>query len=335
MGLLCLGLAACSRLPAPVHETMTNTSNTNKVSALAKALAPLQQANAGQSGVALLPNGREALAARLGLIELAQHSIDVQYYIWNDDVAGALMLDALRRAADRGVLVRLLLDDNNTKGMDDVLWVLNQHKNIHVRLFNPFVHRRFRLWSYLTDFTRLNRRMHNKSLTVDSTASIVGGRNIADEYFDIGQETLFVDLDALVVGPVANAISDDFQKYWSSQSSYPVDQIVSPSSNRVSIAARASSAKDQPIGQEYSDFVSKYGLLDAIKNGRLSFSWGPVHLVSDDPRKAQGLAPQGKLVIDALPHLLGAPQKRFLVVSPYFVPTETGTQFFSQLAKNG
>ncbi|QIM50097.1 phospholipase D family protein [Pusillimonas sp. DMV24BSW_D] len=333
---MCMGLAACSRLSAPAHESAEVAEpNVSTVSELARTLAPLKQANAGQSGVALLPDGREALAARLGLINAAQRSIDVQYYIWNDDVAGLLMFDALKRAADRGVAVRLLLDDNNTKGMDALLWGVDQHENIQVRLFNPFVHRDFRFWSYLTDFKRLNRRMHNKSLTVDNAASILGGRNIGDAYFELGQETLFVDLDVLAVGPVAKEVTDDFDKYWSSESSYPVWQVMSAPAEKVSITERANEVRRLEVGRAYHELVSEQSLVDAIQNGSLVFHWAPVHLVSDDPKKALGLAQPGKLVIDALPQLLGTPHERLMVVSPYLVPTSNGTQFFTQLADRG
>ena len=120
----------------------------------------------------------------MALIEAAASTLDVQYYIWHADLTGRLLLDALRRAADRGVRVRLLLDDNNTGGMDRLLAALDAHPQVEVRLFNPFRQRRVRAFGYLTEFGRLNRRMHNKSLTADGVATIVGGRNVGDEYFD-------------------------------------------------------------------------------------------------------------------------------------------------------
>ncbi|MFC3118201.1 phospholipase D-like domain-containing protein [Jhaorihella thermophila] len=122
-------------------------------------------------------------AARLLLIEAAEASIDIRYYIWQRDVTGLLLLDALRRAADRGVRVRILLDDNGIPGLDPILAQLDAHPNIQVRLFNPFALRTPRMLSYVLDFRRLNRRMHNKSMTVDGVVSIIGGRNIGDIYF--------------------------------------------------------------------------------------------------------------------------------------------------------
>src|SRR5262249_4601885 len=154
-------------------------------------------------------------AARAALADAAERTLDIQYYIWHDDISGGLLFDALRRAADRGVHVRLLLDDNNTTGMDAVLADLASHRNIEVRLFNPFGPRRWRLLCYLTDFPRPNRRMHNKSFTADDQVTIIGGRNIGDEYLGAGEEVQFIDLDVMAVGNVVHEVTWDFQRYWS------------------------------------------------------------------------------------------------------------------------
>ena len=175
-------------------------------SPLGKAALPMVQAHPGKSGVFALADGRDAFAARVLLADASECSLDVQYYIWNGDKTGTLLFEALRRAADRGVRVRLLLDDNNTAGLDTVLAALNSHPKIEVRLFNPFMHRRWRVLSFLTDFRRLNRRMHNKSFIADRQACIIGGRNVGDEYFDAGQGLSFVDLDVLAIGTVVEDV---------------------------------------------------------------------------------------------------------------------------------
>src|SRR5437870_11663470 len=148
--------------------------------------------------------------------------------MWHNDMSGSMLFSALRRAAERSVRVRLLLDDNNTAGLDAVLAALDAHPNIEVRLFNPFKVRRWRLLGYLTDFQRLNRRMHNKSFTADNQATIIGGRNIGDEYFGATHGVLFADLDVLAVGPVVNEVSNSFDRYWVSGSSYPAAWLLSP-----------------------------------------------------------------------------------------------------------
>jgi len=180
---------------------------------LGAAVRPLTQARDGLSGIAPLQDGRDAFAARALLADAAERSLDVQYYIWRGDMSGTLLFAALHRAAERGVRVRLLLDDNNTLGLDPILAALNRHPNIAVRLFNPFKHRRWRFVDFLSDFGRVNRRMHNKSFTADNQVAILGGRNVGDEYFGAGNDTLFVDLDVLAVGPVVNDVSRDFERY--------------------------------------------------------------------------------------------------------------------------
>ena len=181
----------------------------------------------GLSGIATLENPLDAFVARVLLAEASDTSLDVQYYIWRDDITGKLLLYSLYRAAERGVRVRLLLDDNGIAGLDDWLAALHHHDNVEVRLFNPFVIRSSRALGFLTDFGRLNHRMHNKSFTADNQATIIGGRNIADEYFGVGSGALFADLDVLAIGPVVDRVSQDFDRYWASQSSYPVDRLVS------------------------------------------------------------------------------------------------------------
>jgi len=193
---------------------------------LADALARQEESHAGQTGVAPLQNGADAFAARILLADAAVSSIDAQYYIWHDDLTGTLLLGALRRAADRGVRVRLLLDDNGTSGLDPELATLVAHPMIEVRLWNPFNLHRFKMLSYGFDFFRLNRRMHNKSFTVDCHATILGGRNIGDEYFATGPTALYVDLDVLAVGRVVNDVSSDFDRYWSAGAVHPAGPIV-------------------------------------------------------------------------------------------------------------
>src|SRR5690606_2633965 len=133
---------------------------------------------------------------------------------WHGDTTGMLLFKAVHAAAERGVRVRLLLDDNGIPGLDDELAALDTHPNIDVRLFNPFLVRTPKLIGYLTQFPQANRRMHNKSLTVDNQATIIGGRNVGDEYFGATRDMLFTDLDVLAVGPVVNDVSADFDRYW-------------------------------------------------------------------------------------------------------------------------
>ena len=155
------------------------------------------------------------------LAEAAERSLDVQYYIWHDDLTGRLFADALLRAADRGVRVRVLLDDVGARANDETLLSLDAHPNIEIRLFNPVASRSFRNLGMLTDFSRVNRRMHNKSFIADNQRAILGGRNIGDEYFEAQSEVAFGDLDVLTVGRAVSDVSDAFDLYWNSPASYP------------------------------------------------------------------------------------------------------------------
>lgn len=178
----------------------------------------------------------DAFAARYRLTEMAERTSDVQYYIWESDMSGLLLFSVLLAAAKRGVRVRLLLDDNNTPGLDDTLRLLDNHPNIEIRLFNPFSFRILRALGYLTDFARLNRRMHNKSYTADGVVTLVGGRNIGDAYFGTGEQPLFSDLDVMAIGPVVEDVADDFERYWHCRS-------VSTLQNVLEVAEPASTQK--------------------------------------------------------------------------------------------
>lgn len=304
---------------------------------LGQAVAPLAASHPGQSGLYVLRDGRDAFAARAVLANFAQRSLDVQYYIWHNDITGVMLFDALHAAADRGVRVRLLLDDNGTAGLDATLALLDAHPNIEVRLFNPFVMRRARWLGYLTDFSRLNRRMHNKSFTADSQATIIGGRNIGDEYFGAADDMLFSDLDVLAIGPVVKAVSNDFDRYWNSASSYPVSlMVVAPDQNGSADVKRSAAAIERtPEARAYQVAMGNSTFVSELVARRLPLEWAAARLVSDDPAKALGRAAPDSRLIPELKDLLGTPARELDLVSAYFVPGPTGTAALSALARNG
>jgi putative cardiolipin synthase len=304
---------------------------------LGSAIVPLVAAHPGTSGVFALPDGRDAFAARMRLADAAERSLDVQYYIWRQDLSGTLLFDALRRAADRGVRVRLLLDDNNTVGLDEILAALDAHPNVEVRLFNPFTTRRWREIGWITDFARLNRRMHNKSFTADNQATVIGGRNVGDEYFDAGAALPFIDLDVLAIGPVVRDVTGDFDRYWASGSSYPADRIL-PAVDPQRIAALAADAAAAPHGAAaiaYSQAVVASQFVQEMMARRLPFEWADVHLVSDDPAKGLGLAADDELLWSRLKRTTAKPERRLQLVSPYFVPGAEGVRSFAALSAAG
>ena len=330
-------LQGCVPLPSLDGRSSTMILHDMSDTQLGKAALPLVQAHPDKSGVFALSDGRDAFAARVLLADASERSLDIQYYIWNDDKTGTLLFEALRRAADRGVRVRLLLDDNNTAGLDTVLAALNAHPNIEVRLFNPFIQRRWRVLGFLTDFWRLNRRMHNKSFTADNQATIIGGRNVGDEYFDAGQGLSFVDLDVLAIGPVVDDVSNDFDRYWTSDSSYPAERVL-PRVSQTAIAevtAAAARVEKDPAAVAYMQAIASSQYVQQVLARRLPFEWATVHMVSDDPAKGLGRARDDELLWTRLKQLLKAPQLELELVSPYFVPGKDGVAYFSALARQG
>jgi putative cardiolipin synthase len=330
-------LHGCASLPPLGERTPSVAAQDTDDTRLGKVALPLVRDRPGQTGLIRLANGRDAFAARMHLADVAERSLDVQYYIWHNDLTGTLLFDALRRAADRGVRVRLLLDDNNTPGLAGVLSGLAAHPKIEVRLFNPFAIREWRALLYLTDFSRLNRRMHNKSFTADNQASVIGGRNVGDEYFGARHDILFVDLDVLAIGPIVKDISQDFDRYWNSESSYPADRLLSkPNPEALAALAEAATAVEHSSeAVAYTEAIEQRPLVREMLERRLSFDWAPAHFVSDDPAKAQGQVPEGELMWSRLTRVMHAPSREVQLVSPYFVPQQAGVDYFTGLARRG
>ena len=335
--LACL-LAGCS-LPSLDDRTGSKALNEAQTSdtTLGQAILPLVRAHPGKSGIYALADAHEAFAARSLLARAAQKSLDVQYYIWHDDITGTLLLEELRTAADRGVRVRLLLDDNGTAGLDDALAALNNHPNIEIRLFNPFIVRWPKSIGFVTDFMRANRRMHNKSFTADNQATIIGGRNVGDEYFGAGESVLFADLDVLAIGKAARDVSTDFDRYWESKSSYPVDLIL-PKVDATALPqlkARAESLIKSQAAAQYTQAIRTSPFISKMLKGDLSFEWADIRMVSDDPAKGLGKAKSNGLLTYQLADILGRPTRNVDLISPYFVPTAAGVEVFTKMARDG
>ncbi|MDB5933413.1 MAG: hypothetical protein JWQ01_757 [Massilia sp.] len=329
--------AGCARLPSLAGRTPSIAYTDTVSTALGQAVAPLVAQHPGQSGVYGLVDARNAFTARAVLAAAAQRSLDVQYYIWRNDISGAVMFDALRAAAKRGVRVRLLLDDFGTSGIDDTLALLHAQPNIEVRLFNPFAMRRLRLLGYLTEFSRLNRRMHNKSFTADNQVTIIGGRNIGDKYFDSAGKVLFADLDVLAVGPAVQSVSDDFDRYWNSASAYPLNLVVQPvdADSAAALQREEAASADMPPARVYQVATRESTLMPALVSRSLPLEWAQTRLVSDDPAKALEDAPPDSGVEPQLRRLIGTPARQFDLVAPYFVPGKAITEELSALARDG
>jgi len=206
-----------------------------------------------------------------------------------------------------------------------------------VLLFNPFVQRRWRWLGYLTDFERLNRRMHNKSFTADNQATIVGGRNVGDEYFAAGDATLFVDLDVMAVGPIVDEVSRDFDRYWASASAYPASVLLRGlgSETIATVAEAAAQAERDPAARAYVEALATAPFVRDLLAGTLALDWAAARLVSDDPAKGQGRAAPAQMLPQRLKAALGDIRRELLIVSPYFVPTADGVEALSAMARSG
>jgi putative cardiolipin synthase len=299
---------------------------------LGRSLEEQVQAHPGESGILPLADALGSFAARMLLVRAAERTLDVQYYIWRDDITGNLLLGALQEAAERGVRVRLLLDDNGV-AMDAKLLALDRHPAIEVRLFNPFSVRQPKALGYLTHFSRANRRMHNKALIADNQAAIMGGRNVGDEYFGATDGVLFADLDVLAAGAVLPELSADFDRYWASASAYPIDRIV-PAEGSAPVPTAPT--EDDPRAAHYLQALRESRFVADLLAGEHLPQWARVEMVSDDPRKGLGLAEKEDLITHQLQQVLARPPVASLdLVSPYFVPTAAGVDAFNRLAARG
>ena len=331
-------LTGCSLPPMPERTpTQALSTETAAQTRLGQALAPLQQAHPSLSGIHPLTDAYAAYAARALLARAAQRTLDVQYYIWRNDTTGHLLLNELLDAANRGVRVRLLLDDGGTSGMDSMLAALDQHPQIEVRLFNPFAQRTPKALGYVTDFSRTQRRMHNKGFTADNLASIIGGRNIGDEYFAATDGVLFADLDVVAVGTVVPDIGHDFDRYWNSPSAYPTASLLPPMPEQAvqKVYSGLQTHAQRPESQAYIQAVQQSRFSQDLLTGNLSLEWASTTLVSDDPAKVLSQADKEALMLPQLQPVIGQPTQRLDLISPYFVPTQAGVEAFAQMRAQG
>jgi putative cardiolipin synthase len=338
VALLAAWLAGCAGLPSQQDRAATYALEPSAEGRLGQAVLPLVRPHPGQTAVVAIDDGHVALAARLALARAATRSIDIQTFIWHPDAAGTLLWEEVLRAAERGVRVRLLLDDLNTAGTDPTLALLMSQPNVELRLYNPFVGRGSRALGFLGDFERLNHRMHNKSFTVDNVVAVVGGRNIADEYFETGADTGLVDLDAITMGQAVAQVSAEFDLFWNSDSAYPAKTIlaaVEPRS-RDSLAEKARAIGQDPVTARYADAVRRADVVEQLLAGTLRPEWTTARVVHDDPRKT--LSPSSASEYQLLPRLeeaFGRPVSSLSLISPYFVPGEAGTDMLAGLVKRG
>jgi len=335
---LLLLVGGCASLPTGYERVASDALNDTASTLLGRSASELLNAHLGQSGFRPLPNGVDALVVRMLLAESAERSLDVQYYLWHGDLTGRLFANALLRAADRGVRVRILIDDVGTKANDEILLTLDSHPNIEIRLFNPVASRAFRGLGMLSDFARVNRRMHNKSFVADNQRAVLGGRNIGDEYFDANGGVVFSDLDVETVGPVVAEVSKAFDIYWNAPMSIPIAALTGRSGKAVSLDALRADLAAFVEAQRESPYVAgvRSTLAQRPVGRHDDLFWGRCLLVVDDPDKVSRephdreghLLPQLGIVTAQM-------RNELLIVSPYFVPGNAGIAWLRGLSARG
>ena len=314
---------------------------------LDRLVQPLLAAQAPQaSGAAMLGDGVQAFVARARTGRAAERSLDAMYYIWHGDLTGHLLQHELMAAAERGVRVRLLLDDMNVVGRDDALLAMDAHPNLEVRLFNPGRNRASGLRRALEmglRFVGFTRRMHNKAWIADNRLAVVGGRNVGDEYFDAAADTNFHDADLLLAGPAVTQASAVFDAFWNSAAVVPLRALHDQGSRWT---AEEFSAHRQQWQDEAraSPWVKALAERDDLARqlqpgGALTMHWSPsIRVLSDPPEKASPVASQqeraGWLLFDVMKLLYSAERDSWMI-SPYFVPGETGTLLLAGQARRG
>ncbi|MDN3446669.1 phospholipase D family protein [Psychrobacter sp. APC 3281] len=361
---LTLGLSACQSLPKQPHlpesqalsarvnalyqqedspkieqNTATTTNNTDLVTAI----TAQNEIHPDLSGYHPIVTGANAFAARSMLTGMATRNIDAQYYIWHNDQAGQLLLKDLWEAAERGVIVRLLLDDfNNSAKFDQHLLRFASHPNIAVRIINPLMHRKFSTLNYVTGLPRINRRMHNKSMTFDKQITVIGGRNIGNEYLSNDQSSQFADLDVLLIGKVVADIDNSFASYWSSPLSFDIETLAKFDDDVTPdfLKALDKLGIDEENNEGSSLTVYKAAIKDStidtdLINKRVPFRWTDMQFLSDDVGKLSKSVSSETNLVHQLRTLLGSPTKKLTIISSYFVPTKDGVDTLVKLAESG
>jgi putative cardiolipin synthase len=339
-----LALTGCASLgprgDLPVQQALPAGSGTRLDSVIGAA----EDNHPGQSGFRLLREGPEAFAVRALSARAAGRSIDVQTYIWHADLTGSYLALALLEAADRGVKVRLLVDDMDARGSNRAFAALAAHEHIDVRMFNPTAARAGKLafaLEALGSAKRINRRMHNKSWIVDNRIAVVGGRNLGDEYFGASEEVNFVDLDFALTGPIVREASASFDRYWNSPLAYPME-LLDPEAVTAQaleeLRARAAPLAEAAKNSKYAAGLRDDASVRRIVSGDWPLQWSSkFRFVADDPLKAldRGEGPNGSLVLGTLAPAIRAVTSSVTIISPYFVPGERGTEFLVDVDKSG
>ena len=328
-----------------ISNTVTSnaaTPNTDSLDLVA-AISQQSETHPDLSGYHPIVTGANAFASRSILTGMAKRNIDAQYYIWHNDQAGQLMLKDLWDAAERGVIVRLLLDDfNNNAEFDQHLLRFASHPNIAVRIINPLMHRKFQTLNFVTGLPRINRRMHNKSMIFDKQITIIGGRNIGDEYLSNDKNSQFADLDVLLIGKVVADIDNSFASYWSAPISFDIQTLATLDKGETTdfLQGLDKLEADEKSSSNGSLSIYKAAIEDSsidtdLINKQVPFRWTDMQFLSDDVGKLTKTVPADTNLVHQMRTLLGSPSKKLTIISSYFVPTKDGVNTLVALAESG
>jgi len=319
---VCMLLAGCATtVPEAEERTVSTALADPQVTTLGRFFQAEMAAHPGDSGVVLVPTGEVAFRGRVGLSNLAEKTIDVQYYIWETDTSGSVLAERIMRAADRGVRVRMLLDHITTKDTDFKFARMDSHPNIEVRLFNPFANRELRGLELAFSLERLNHRMHNKAFIVDNAVAVVGGRNIGDNYFGIDEAANYRDLDLALAGPVVQGISRSFDQYWNSEFAVPIGAIIEERLSAEEFQehkAKLYRWVEALKGFPYPIDTSGDALMAKLEDSRDDFIWAPAKALYDDPDKVET---DEEDIADVLIELGGEQDHEIMLEAAYVVLT--------------
>ena len=337
--LLCgvLSLTACVSLPQPAHREAEPPQKPATGSWLNGTFADQLARHPATSGFHLFSAGIDGLLLRLELIDKAQESLDLQYYIFRCDDTGRLVQQALLRAADRGVHVRIITDDGETVPGDEKLLRLAAHPRIEVRVFNPFGYRghnkALRAADFLFHKSRLDYRMHNKLMLVDGTVAITGGRNIGDQYFQVDPDSQFGDDDVMALGPVVDRLATEFADYWNSPATVPAELVQRHQTDPIALAQyrdeldalRAQSDTREKIdgyGAQFHQRLQKGEPLQSLATDASTLTWANATVLYDSPEKREIKRGErfGRLMYRPITEKIASTRAELLMITPYFVP---------------
>ena len=330
-----LAVAGCATVPREMPRSPSVAFQNHEDTMLGRRIAADAAQRPGQSGFAIMRNGRPAFTARIVLADLAQRSIDVQYYMWEPDATGRALAERLARAAERGVRVRILIDDANLRDRDAAIASFDAHPNIEVRLFNPFAQRKHKGLGLLTDFERVNHRMHNKLMVVDNAVAIVGGRNMGDPYFGVHATQNFRDLDVMAVGPVVRDLSGVFDRFWNGEWAVPIAAIADRPHTMDDYAGATKAVREWLAGGKYPYPLEHDAAALESELGTLyrDFVWAPGRVLWDDPASIDD--PGVRTMNRTIGERARAVERELLIESAYFVPMDSGAETLQRLRDKG